>query len=64
LDYEGKGELTITDLKVINEQLKYGYNEDQLWELIHSVGGYNAETIMYEKFNQFVRRTIERRKLH
>ena len=31
LDVEGKGELNIADLKYINEQLKYGYNEDQLW---------------------------------
>jgi hypothetical protein len=31
LDVEGKGELNITDLKYINDQLKYGYSEDQLW---------------------------------
>jgi hypothetical protein len=47
LDVERKGELNITDLKYINEQLKYGYNEDQLWEIIHSVGGYNTDTISY-----------------
>jgi hypothetical protein len=63
LDFERKGELNITDLKFINEQLKYGYNEDQLWEIIHSVGGYNADTISYEKFNSYVRRITERRKI-
>jgi hypothetical protein len=31
LDVEGKGELNISDLKYINDQLKYGYTEDQLW---------------------------------
>jgi uncharacterized tellurite resistance protein B-like protein len=50
-------------LKHINEQLKYGYNEDQLWEIIHAVGGYNAETITFEKFNAYIKRKVERRRL-
>lgn len=63
LDVEGKGELNITDLKYINDQLKYGYSEDQLWEIIHAVGGYNAETISWEKFNNYIKRKVERRRL-
>jgi len=62
LDYEAKGELTITDLKYINEQLNYGYIEDQLWEIIHSVGGYNADTISFDKFNHYVKRKVDNRK--
>jgi Ca2+-binding EF-hand superfamily protein len=63
LDVEGKGELNISDLKFINEQLKYNYNEDQLWEIIHSVGGFNADTITFEKFNSFIKRKVEKRRL-
>jgi Ca2+-binding EF-hand superfamily protein len=63
LDIEGKGELTLADLRYINEQLKYGYSDDQLIEVIHAVGGYNAETITYEKFNSYIKRKVERRRL-
>lgn len=55
---EGKGELNISDLKFINEQLKYGYIEDQLWEIIHAVGGYNADTISWDKFNAYIKRKV------
>jgi hypothetical protein len=42
LDLEGKGELDLNDLRYINEQLRYGYSDEQLVEVIHAVGGYNA----------------------
>jgi Ca2+-binding EF-hand superfamily protein len=63
LDVQGKGELDLNDLRYINEQLKYGYNDDQLVEIIHSVGGYGAETVSWEKFNKFIQRKVERRRL-
>lgn len=63
LDIQGKGELDLNDLRHISEQLKYGYNDDQLIEIIHSVGGYGAETISYDKFNKFITKKIEKRKL-
>jgi hypothetical protein len=62
LDLQGKGELDLNDLRYINEQLKYGYSDEQLVEVIHAVGGYNAETISYEKFNKYVLRKVEKRK--
>jgi hypothetical protein len=43
--------------------LGYGYNEDQLWEIIHVVGGYNSDTISWEKFNKYIQRKVSRRKL-
>jgi len=62
LDIQGKGELDLNDLRYINEQLKYGYFDEQLVEIIHSVGGYGAETISWEKFNKFIQRKVDRRK--
>lgn len=55
--------MDLNDLRYINEQLKYGYNDDQLVEIIHSVGGYGAETVSWEKFNKFIQRKVERRRL-
>jgi Ca2+-binding EF-hand superfamily protein len=60
---EGKGELTLHDLRYISDQLKYGYSDEQLVEIIHSVGGYGAETISWEKFNKFIQRKVDRRRL-
>jgi Ca2+-binding EF-hand superfamily protein len=63
LDVEGKGELNLNDLRYISDQLKYGYSEEQLIEIIHSVGGFGAETISWEKFNKFIQRKVDRRRL-
>jgi Ca2+-binding EF-hand superfamily protein len=63
LDVEGKGELNLNDLRYINEQLKYNYSDDQLVEIIHSVGGFGAETISWDKFNKFIERKVNRRRL-
>jgi Ca2+-binding EF-hand superfamily protein len=62
LDVQAKGELDLNDLRYINDQLKYGYSDEQLTELIHSVGGFGAETISWDKFNKFIERKINRRK--
>lgn len=63
LDVQGKGELDLNDLRYINEQLRYGYSDDQLVEIIHSVGGFGAETISWDKFNKFIERKVNRRRL-
>lgn len=62
-DLQGKGELSIDELKYINDQFKYGFNEDQLWEIIHAVGGFNAETITFERFNKYISKRLAGRKL-
>jgi len=63
LDVQAKGELDIGDLRYINEQLKYGYTDDQLIEIVHSVGGYGADTITWDKFNKFIQRKVDKRRL-
>lgn len=63
LDVTAKGELDLNDLRYISDQLKYGYDDDQLVELIHTVGGYGAETVTWEKFNKFIEKKINKRKL-
>ena len=62
IDYEGKGEISFKDIKEINDKLNYGFSETELLDIIHAVGGYNNESISYEKFNQHVKRKLERRK--
>ena len=63
LDVHGKGELDINDLQYISDQLKYGYTKEQLVEVIHTVGGYGAETVTWEKFNKFIEKKINKWKL-
>jgi Ca2+-binding EF-hand superfamily protein len=62
-DLQGRGELTIDELRYINDQFKYGYSDEQLWEIIHAVGGFNAETITFERFNKFISKKLASRKL-
>ena len=40
-------ELSFDDLKYISDQFGYGYDDEQLWEVIHTVGGYGAENITF-----------------
>jgi len=63
LDVTAKGELDLNDLRYISEQLKYGYDDEALIEIIHSVGGYGAETITWDRFNKFIDKKISKRKL-
>ena len=49
-------------MQYINEQLKYGYTEEQLLDIIHSVGGYGADTITVDKFNRFIERKVNKKK--
>jgi Ca2+-binding EF-hand superfamily protein len=58
LDTQGKGELDINDLRYINDQLKYGYKDDFLEELIKTVGGFGAETITIERFSRFIKKKV------
>ena len=51
------------ELRYINDQFKYGFNDDQLIEIVHAVGGYNAETITFEKFSKFISKRISNRKV-
>ena len=51
-------------MQYINEQLKYGYTEEQLVDIIHSVGGYGADTITADKFNRFIERRIAKKRLN
>ena len=62
MDIQGKGELDINDMKYISDQLGYGYSDEQLQDLIHSVGGYGAETITADRFNRFIEKKISKRR--
>ena len=63
MDVQGKGELDINDMRYISEQLGYNYADEQLQDLIHSVGGYGAETISADRFNRFIEKKIAKRRV-
>lgn len=63
MDVQGKGELDIDDMRYISQQLGYNYSDDQLADLIHSVGGYGASTISADRFNRFIEKKISKRRV-
>mgnify|MGYP002358967714 CR=1 FL=1 len=62
MDTQGKGELDINDMRYINDQLKYGYQEEFLHDLIKSVGGFGAETVTSEKYCKLIDKKVKQRK--
>mgnify|MGYP000226994110 CR=1 FL=1 len=48
-------------MKEINDNLGYGFEEAELLDIIHAVGGYNNDSITFEKFNTHVKRKLARR---
>jgi Ca2+-binding EF-hand superfamily protein len=62
LDSQGKGDLDINDMKYINEQLKYGYTEEELEDLIRSVGGFGAENISKDRYCKIIEKRVKARK--
>lgn len=63
IDYERKGEIDFKDMKEINDKLNYGFSEVEIVEIMHAVGGYNNESISFEKFNSHIKRKVLKRKL-
>ena len=63
LDPSRKGALDIDDLRALNDEFRYGFSDDQLVEIIHAVGGYGTNEITWEKFNRYVLRKIEKRRI-
>lgn len=62
LDTQQKGELDLNDMRYINSQLNYGYNEEFLNELIKSVGGYGANSISADRFTKVIEKKVKARK--
>lgn len=49
-------------MRYINEQLKYGYQDEFLHELIKSVGGFGADTVTVDKYSRFIDKKAKQRK--
>ena len=62
MDVQEKGELDLEDMRYINVQLGYGYSDEQLNDLIYSVGGYGATTISADRFNRYVEKKVKKRR--
>ena len=63
LDVQGKGELDINDMRYINDQLKYGYDEEQLNDVVKTVGGFGAETITADRYNRIIDKKVKSKKI-
>lgn len=62
LDRHGKGELDLGDLRYINEQLHYGLSEENLVELLHTIAGFEKETIPMHKFSRYMESRIAKKR--
>jgi hypothetical protein len=62
LDVNSKAELGIEELRYINEQLRYGYSEEQLHDIIANVGGFGANSITVDRWNKFIQRKVDKKK--
>ena len=56
-------ELSFDDMKYLNEQFGYGYDDEQIMDIIHTVGGYGADQITFDRYNKFIDKKINKRKL-
>ena len=54
IDLEKKEYLTVEDMKLISNELRYNLTDEDINEVIHNVAGYDAETITYEKFEKYL----------
>lgn len=63
MDVQGKGELDINDMRYINDQLKYGYDEEQLNDVVKTVGGFGAETITADRYNRIIDKKVKSKKI-
>jgi hypothetical protein len=50
-------------LKYVNDQFKYGFSEEQLLNIIHAVGGYNADSITFDKFSKYISKRVAQKKI-
>lgn len=60
---QGKGELDINDMRYINDQLKYGYDEEQLNDVVKTVGGFGADTITADRYNRIIDKKVKSKKI-
>lgn len=62
LDVNGKSELGIDELRYINEQLRYGFTEEQLHDIIANVGGFGSTSISLDRWNKFIARKVDKKR--
>jgi Ca2+-binding EF-hand superfamily protein len=62
LDVNGKGELGFEELRYINEQLRYGFSDTQLNDIIANVGGFGSTTITLDRWNKFIQRKVDKKR--
>jgi Ca2+-binding EF-hand superfamily protein len=59
LDAEGKGELSLEDLKNVAKQTRFNLSDEELQQVIERVGGSGANTIPAEQFEYYLARRCD-----
>jgi hypothetical protein len=52
----------MSDLRYINEQFHYGFDEQHLLDLIHTIAGFESDTIPMHKFSRYLASKIAKRR--
>ena len=64
LDIQGKNELDLDDLRYLSEQLRYGFKDSHLEEIIKIVGGSAATTITHDRWNKYLQRRTDKTRIY
>ena len=63
IDVEGKESLDASDLKSIGQELRFNLTDTDITEVIQNVGGFESDSISYEKYEKYMARKIHRNQL-
>jgi hypothetical protein len=64
LDVNGKGELDLDTMLYLNDQLKYGFKDAALEEIIKNVGGSAANSITHDRWNKYLQRRVDKTRFY
>jgi hypothetical protein len=54
----------LDDLRYLNEQLRYGFKDSHLEEIIKIVGGSAATTITHDRWNKYLQRRTDKTRIY
>ncbi|KAM3143264.1 hypothetical protein pb186bvf_004596 [Paramecium bursaria] len=63
IDIEEKQTLAADDIKLISKDLHFNLTDQEVVDVIHNVGGYEATEITLDKFEKYLARKVQKRQL-
>ena len=61
VDVEQKGALDSDDIARISDELRFNLTKQEIEEVIHNVGGFEADEITADKFEKYLNRKIQKK---